>query len=150
MIRLPKPSARSIMTCLVLAAAGFGPSAATAMSTGSAGSASIDGRARGGPLDALERSWSALLASLDASTTGTPSFGPVLVLSKAPCPRSADGTSSDCGLATDHLCRGAGRTTGISFDQTTTRSCRGGLASPTGTLSILCKPSAWINHALCW
>lgn len=150
MMRLLKPSARSLMTCLILAATGLGPSSVTAMPTESVGSARMDGQAGGGPLDALGRSWSDLIASLDASVAGLPSLGPVLVFSKAPCPRSADGTALNCGLATDHLCRGAGRTMGISFDQTTTRSCRGGLASPTGKLSIFCKPTAWIDHALCW
>lgn len=149
-MRFLKSSARSVMTCCVLAAASFGQSGAMAASSEPAGVASMDGKAGEGPLDALERSWSALLASLDASVAGAPSFGPVLVFSKAPCPRSADGTSSDCGFAADHLCRGVGRTTGISFDQTTARSCRGGIASPTGRLSAFCKPSAWINHALCW
>lgn len=149
-MRFLKSSARSIMTGCVLAAASIGLSGATAASSEPAGLASMDGKAGEGPLEAFERAWSALLASLDASVAGAPSFGPVLVFSKAPCPRSADGTSSDCGSATDHLCRGAGRTTGISFDQTTARSCRGGIAAPTGKLSTVCKPSAWIDHALCW
>lgn len=138
------------MPCCLAAVLGLGASVAEAASATPVIPGVPETRADDGPLAALERSWSDVVASLGEAMAGGPSFGPVLVFSKARCPSVDNGTVLDCGLAADSICREAGRTTGTSFDQTTARTCRGGVASQTGGLSLTCKPSAWISHALCW
>lgn len=136
------------MTCCLAAVLGLEASLAAAAAPVIPGVPQV--RADDGPLAALEHSWSEAVASLGAAMSKAPSFGPVLVFAKARCPSVDNGASLDCGLATDRICREAGRTTGISFDVTTARTCRGGIASQTGGPSLSCKPAAWISHALCW
>ncbi len=136
------------MTCCLAAVLGLEVSIAAAAAPVIPGVPQT--RTDDGPLAALERSWSEAVASLGAALSEAPSFGPVLVFAKARCPSVDNGASLDCGLATDRICREAGRTTGMSFDVTTVRTCRGGIAAQTGGPSLSCKPSAWISHALCW
>ncbi|MGC5781182.1 hypothetical protein [Methylobacterium sp. NFXW15] len=147
-MRFPSSSARSTMTCCLAAVLGLKASIAAASAPVIPGVPQA--RADDGPLAALAHSWSEAVASLGAAISEGPSFGPVLVFAKARCPSVDNGASLDCGLATDRICREAGRMTGISFDVTTARTCRGGIASQTGGPSLSCKPSAWISHALCW
>ncbi len=138
------------MTWCLAAVTGLEASIATAATTTPVIPGVPKMRANDGPLAALGRSWSEVVTSLGQAMSETPSFEPVLVFSKARCPSVDDGTSLDCGLAADRICREAGRTSGISFDQTTSRTCRDSVASQTGGTSLSCKPSAWISHALCW
>lgn len=146
----PRLSARSTLTCCLAAVMGLEASIAATAATAPVIPGVQQTRADDGPLAALERSWSEVVASLGQAMSEAPSFGPVLVFAKTRCPSVDNGASLDCGLATHRICREAGRTTGISFDQTTARTCRGGVASQTGGPSLSCKPSAWISHALCW
>ncbi|SEP50670.1 hypothetical protein SAMN04487843_1398 [Methylobacterium sp. ap11] len=149
-MRFSSSSARSTMTWCLAVVMGLVASIATAATTAPEIAGVPQTRADDGPLTALGRSWSEVVVSLGQAMSGAPSFGPVLVFSKARCPSVDDGASLDCGLAADRICREAGRTTGISFDQTTSRTCRGSVASQTNGLSLSCKPLAWISHALCW
>lgn len=137
------------MTCCLAAVLGLEASIAVA-ATAPAIPRVSQTRPDDGPLATLERSLSDLVASLGEAMAEAPSLGPVLVFSKARCPSMNNGTSLDCRLATARICRDAGRTTGISFDMTTARTCRGGVATQIGGSSPSCKPSAWIDHAVCW
>ncbi|HJE25381.1 MAG TPA: hypothetical protein K8W01_17130 [Methylorubrum populi] len=143
-------SARSTIICCLAAVMGLEASIGAAAAMSSVIPGVPQTRADDGPLAALERSWSEVVGSLGQAMSEAPSFGPVLVFSKARCPSVDNGASLDCGLATTRICQEAGRTTGISFDQTTARTCRGGVASQTGGPALSCKPSAWVSHALCW
>ena len=135
--------------CLCIGLAAFGPPGASRAAVPDPAAPQAL-RTEDGPLDALLRSWTGALASLGNELPRLVRFGPILVFTKAKCPRGLDGDVPDCGPAADEICRRAGRDQGIALDHTHARTCRGHLGPAADGIVVTCRPAAWINRVLCW